>query len=218
MGDLQSNKMKRKLVLVGGGGHCRSVLDAAARMNIFDDIVITDDEIPSMTKVLGYQVVGNDDKLVSLYKDGYKEAFITVGSIKSTEVRKNIYKKILKVGFHLPCIVDPSAVVSKYAGIGKGVFIGKNAVVNAGAVIGDMAIINTNAVVEHDCEIGKFSHISVGAIVCGGVVVEDSVFVGANATVIQGVNIARNSIIGAGSVVLCDVPENRRIVGRGGGV
>ncbi len=30
--------MKNKLVLIGGGGHCKSVIDAALQMKIFDEI------------------------------------------------------------------------------------------------------------------------------------------------------------------------------------
>ncbi len=210
----------KKLVLIGGGGHCKSVLDAAVRSGCFSEIVITDHSIPAGNTILGCKVAGNDELLPELFAEGFKYAFVTIGSIRSTDKRRAVFLKAKKAGFLFPAIIDPSAAAAASALIAPGVFIGKNAVVNADAVIGDMAIINTGAIVEHDCRIGTFAHISVGAAVCGGAEIERDVFVGANATVIQGVRIGMNSIIGAGSIICRDVPENCTVTGvfHGGGV
>lgn len=203
----------RKLVLVGGGGHCKSVLDTILQLNIYSEVVITDCKLAAGTRILGCEVVGNDEMLSELYKKGFRNAVITIGSIKSTDIRRNVFLKAEEVGFNFPKIIDPSAVVSGLASIGAGVYIGKNAVVNVDAVIGNMAIINTGAIIEHDCRIGEFAHIAVGAAICGGAEIESDVLIGANAVVIQGVKIGRNSIIGAGSVVLGDVPKNSTVMG-----
>lgn len=207
-----------KLVLIGGGGHCKSVMDTLIRCGQYSDIVVTDCEKRAGDTILGYAVAGTDDILPYLYSDGIENAFITVGSIKSTELRRHIYHQVRDIGFSFPGIVDTSAIVSESAKLGKGVFIGKNASVNAEVLIGDFAIINTGAVIEHECQIGDFTHIAVGATVCGGAIIDNDVFVGANATVIQQVRIGRNCIIGAGSIVLADVPENATVVGIWGGI
>lgn len=210
-------KKEKKLVLIGGGGHCKSVLDAAIRMKCFKEIVIVDNNIPIGTDIMGRKVVGNDDVLPKLYLKGFLNAFITVGSIKSTDRRCDIYRNARKYGFVFPNIIDPSSSVSRYADLGDGVFIGKNAVVNSGVLIGDMSIINTGAIIEHECCIGKFTHISVSAVVCGNCEIGDCTFVGANVTIIQGVKIGMKSVIGAGNVILRNVPENSTVL-RGGGV
>lgn len=203
----------KKLVLIGGGGHCKSVLDTVLQMDIFSEIVITDYNVSAGTEILGCKVVGNDDILPSLYADGFINAFITVGSIKSSENRKRICQRARDIGFHFPVIIDPTAVLAKDICIEEGVFIGKNAVINTGAKINEMTIINTGAIIEHDCHIGPFCHVAVGAVVCGGSRLEESVFIGANSTIIQGVKIGSNSVIGAGSVILGDVAENSMVVG-----
>lgn len=205
--------MHNKLVLIGGGGHCKSVLDTIYATGRYSEIVITDYGLSNGSMVLGCRVVGTDKELPNLYKKGFHHAFITVGSIKDTTIRRKAYETAKKIGFVFPTIIDPSAVISLSSQIGRGVFVGKNAVVNSDAIIKDMAIINTAAIIEHDCCIGEFSHIAIGATLCGGVVTGDSVFVGANATVIQGVKIGISSTIGAGSIILKDVPENSTIVG-----
>lgn len=205
---------KKKLVLIGGGGHCRSVLDVVLRLNTFDEIVITDHSIPAGTQIMGCEIVGGDGLLPRLYEEGFRYAFITVGSIGDTVLRRKLCQNALETGFLFPNIVDPSAAVAADAEPGTGIFVGKQAVINAGAVIGDMAIINTGAIVEHDCRIGGFSHISVGATLCGGASVGSGVFIGAHATVVQGVVIGRDSTIGAGALVLGDVPNETKVVGK----
>lgn len=203
----------RRLVFVGGGGHCRSVLDAALGSGMFSEIVVTDRMVPVGSEVLGCKVAGTDEVLAGLYHKGFRYAFVSVGSIQSTQRRQELYQQIRNIGFQVPVIADVSAVAASSASIGSGVFLGKNSVVNANASIGDMAIINSGALVEHDCRIGEFSHLSTGSVICGGSSVAANVFVGANATIIHGVEVGRGSIIGAGSVVLADVPDGKTVVG-----
>ncbi len=205
--------MENKIVLIGGGGHCKSVLDAAKRMDIFSDIVITDPDIAPGTEILGSRVVGTDAVLPRLRSEGVKYAFITVGSIMSTLLRHKLTEKAEELGFSFAKIIDPSAIISEYAKIGAGSFIGKNAVVNADVVVGSHCIVNTGTIVEHECKVGDFTHISVGTVLCGNVEVGTDSFIGAGSTVIQGVRIGCCSIIGAGSVVTKEIPSNVKAYG-----
>lgn len=203
----------RKLVLIGGGGHCKSVLDAALSMGCFDDIVITDPELPEGSTVLGCRVAGADSALKELYREGFKNAHISIGGIESSVQRRRLYDVARDIGYLFANIIDPSAIVAESTILGHGVFIGKNAIVNADATISDCAIINTACIIEHECRIGAFSHVAVGATICGGVSVDADSFIGANGTIIQGVKVGMNSVVGAGSTILSDVPDNTTAVG-----
>lgn len=203
----------RKLVLIGGGGHCKSVIDIVKCLNLYDNVVITDPCIPVDKRILGIRVVGNDDTLAELKKSGFNEAFITVGSIKSTELRQSLYNKAYDLGFVFPNIIAPSASISQSVRMEDGIFIGKGAIVNADVYIAKMAIINTGTIIEHECNVGKYSHIAVGSILCGGVSIGNHSLVGAGTTVIQGTSIGNHTIIGAGSTVLCDVEDNQIVKG-----
>jgi len=205
--------MSNKIVLIGGGGHCKSVINTLCRLRTYDEIAVIDKDYPQIKNVFEIPIVGNDDKLLELKEQGYHDAFITVGSIKSTLLRHSLFEKAICLGFHVPCIVDTSAQVSKYAALEEGVFVGQNAVINAGTRISKMAIINTGAIIEHECTIGDYSHISVGAKLCGNVSVGNDVLIGAGAIVIQNVNIGNSVLVGAGSTVLRDVSENQTVVG-----
>lgn len=205
--------MEKKLVLIGGGGHCKSVLDAALRTEEYTEIVITDPEIPIGTKICGCKVVGSDEVLPELNNKGFEYAFITVGSITDASLRIKLASIARKLGFTFPVIVDTSAVISQFAHVGMGTFVGKNAVINADAVIGAHCIINTGCIIEHECQVGDYTHVSVGSILCGNVSVGKESFIGAGATVIQGVSIGARTIVGSGSVVVRDMLDNVKAYG-----
>ena len=202
-----------KLVLIGGGGHCKSVLDAALSMNQFEEIVITDATMPESSTVLGCRVVGNDSILPKLRKQGFEYACVTVGSIKSSDIRVKLAKMVAGLGFLCPVIIDSSACVSRYAVVEEGSFIGKHVVINADVHIGKHCIINTGSIIEHECSIGDHTHISVGSIICGDSHVGNESFIGAGSTVIQGIRIGEKVIIGANSTVLTNIENNMKCYG-----
>lgn len=204
---------REKLVLIGGGGHCKSVIDTILCCGHFSDIVILDPALASGDVVMGCKVAGTDDELPKLFRDGYKSAFITVGSIVTCELRKRLVKKCEKIGFSFPIIIDPSAKVSKTAVLAKGTFVGKNAVINADSYVGEHCIVNTGAIIEHECLIGSFVHISVGSILCGNVTIGCESFIGAGSTIIQGIKIENGVIVGANSTILADVEGNMNVYG-----
>ena len=200
----------RKLLLLGGGGHCHSVIDSLLSMDIYNEIGILDS---TDTSWLGISVVGTDDDLPKFIKSGWNEAFITVGSVGNTVIRRKLYKIVKEYGLTIPTIIDPTAVIAKGTKIQEGTFVGKRVVINSGSAIGVCSIINTGAIIEHDCLIGNFSHVSPGTILCGKVSVGADSHVGAGTVVRQLVNIGEHVLIGAGSVVVKDIPDCAKAYG-----
>lgn len=193
--------MKRKLLLIGGGGHCRSVLDTVLENNDFDEIAIIDNDL----SING--VIGCDDDLPELLKKGWRNALITVGSVGDTSLRRKLYLLAKEIGFDFPTIVDNTAVVSKKAVVGEGTFIGKRAVVNSSAIIGKCCIINTGAIIEHDCKLDDFVHFATGSVACGEVNVGENSHIGAGSVIRQQTTIGKDCLIGAGSTVVSDIPD-----------
>lgn len=194
------------IILVGFGGHAKSVVDTIEKEGSYHIIGFTD-PMPNR-EYKGYHCLGNDNVLEEYFAKGIKYAFITLGYMGRGKDRDVLYKKLKKIGYQLPAIIDSSAVLAEDVKIGEGTFVGKSAVINAAAAIGKMCIINTGAVVEHENQIGDFTHVSVNSTLCGNVSVSGHCFIGANATVIQNKKIGEKSVIGAGSIVLRDVlPE-----------
>ena len=201
---------ERRILLIGGGGHCRSVLDALLSLGTYREIGLVD---RPGTVALGLRAVGEDEDLPRLRAEGWTDAFITLGSVGDAAGRRRLWRLVKELGYRVPVVADPSAVIAASALLEEGVFIGKRAVVNSGALIGCCAIVNTGAIVEHDCAIGAFAHISPGAVLCGEVTVGDDAHVGAAAAVRQRLRIGRGALIGLGSVVVRDVPEGTKAYG-----
>lgn len=201
--------MNRKILLVGGGGHCKSVLDSLLDLNEYNEIGIIDKKEIIGDTIMGIPIIGCDNDLQALYDKGYHYAFVTVGSIGYPSLRIKLFNMLCEIGFNIPKIIDPSAKVSKYIKIEQGVFIGKQAIVNPGVVIHKGAIINSGSIVEHDCRIGEFTHLSPGTVLGGEVRIGDYCHIGLNTIIKQQISIGSCSIIGMGSVVTKCINNNK---------
>lgn len=200
--------MNKKLLLIGGGGHCKSVLDSLLNLRSYTEVSIIDKEDNIGKDILDIPIIGCDDDLSELYQKGFTHAFVTLGSIGNSAIRIKLFDKLESIGFEIPNIIDSTATISKHITLARGIYIGKKAVINVGAVIGKGAIINTACTIEHDCSIGDFSHIAPGSVLCGEVQIGENTHVGAKSVVKQQIKIGANTLIGMGSVVLHDVADN----------
>ena len=189
----------KNIILIGGGGHCKSVIDVIEQEGRFEIAGIVAKPELLGSNVLGYSVIGNDSDLGNLAKR-YQYALITVGQIKSPLLRIKLFDLATEAGFILPSIISPNAYVSKYASIGNGVIIMHNALVNVSASIGDNCIVNSKALIEHDCLISKHCHVSTNATINGGVIVQSGCFIGSGTITKESITIGENSFIKAGSL------------------
>ncbi|RXI39051.1 acetyltransferase [Malaciobacter mytili] len=189
---------KENIVLVGGGGHCHSVIDVIEQEDKYNIIGIIDLKENIDKNVFSYKIIGCDDDLEEIFKK-CQNAIVTVGHIQSNTLRKTLFNKLKRIGFNLPVIISPLAYVSKHSLIDEGTVIMHQSLINANVKIGKNCIINTKALVEHDCIVENHCHISTSSILNGAVIVTENTFYGSNAVCKQGINI--NGFIKAGSVV-----------------
>lgn len=204
--------MKNKLVIIGGGGHCLSVTDSLDQ-NLFSEIVILDKNQKKDTFVNGIRVYGDDHELDRLFQLGFRYAFIALGSIGDTTVRRKLDKLVRSKKYSFINIIDQSAIVSSSVKLGTGIFIGKGTIVNTMSVIGNHCIINSGSIIEHECIIGDFSHVAPGATILGNCHIGSDTHVGANTSIIQGINIGDCTVIGMGSVIRHDIGNGRLAYG-----
>jgi sugar O-acyltransferase (sialic acid O-acetyltransferase NeuD family) len=192
-------ELKKNIVLVGGGGHCVSVIDIIENGNEYNILGILDSNV-SENNILGYKVLGGDNLIPKLVNEN-TYFLITVGQIKSSSIRKNIAKNLIENNAKLATVISSLAYVSKHAHIEEGTIIMNHAVVNPKSKIGKNCIINTKANIEHGVSIGEFCHISTCAVVNGDSVIGRGTFIGSNATISNGISIRENSIISAGKFI-----------------
>lgn len=205
--------MQEDIVLIGSGGHCKTIVDSIERLGTFKIAGYIDLGEIGKEVYRGYKIIGHDEDMQSIFDSGIHNAFIAVGFMGKSNIRNRLYSKTKAAGFNLPVIIDPSAIVAKDAMIGEGTYIGRKAVVNADAWIGKNCIINTSAIVEHECIVGDYSHLAVAAVICGQTQVGEECFLGANSTVIQGLKLSDRCVVGAGSVVMSYIDSDCTAVG-----
>jgi sugar O-acyltransferase (sialic acid O-acetyltransferase NeuD family) len=173
--------MKEKIILIGGGGHCRSVIDIIELTNKYEIIGIVDTKKNIGKKVLDYEVIACDNDLEIIFQT-CKNAVITIGQVESNRIRVKLFEKLKEIDFNLPVIISPLAYVSKHASLDEGTIVMHHALINANVKIGKNCIINTKALIEHDCVVEDNCHISTASVLNGGVVVKENTFFGSNAT------------------------------------
>jgi sugar O-acyltransferase (sialic acid O-acetyltransferase NeuD family) len=198
------------IFLVGAGGHARACIDVVEQEGRFHiaGLVGTRDEVGS--RVLGYPVLGADHDLSRLVRE-HGHAIVTVGQIKTPEVRMQLFGALESLGADLPAIVSPRAYVSRHALLGPGTVVLHGAVVNAGASVGRNCIVNSQSLVEHDAVIGDHCHVSTGATVNSGVRIGEGTFIGSNTSVRQGTRIGARCVIGMGQRILEDCADGTQV-------
>ena len=198
------SKSHQHMILIGGGGHCKSCIDVIEQQGKYQIAGIVDIPEKLHQKVLGYEVIATDKDLPRLV-NGYENFLITLGQIKSPEKRISIFQTLKESGAKLPVIISPLAYVSKHAEIGDGTIIMHNALINAGAKIGSNCIINSKALIEHDAIIGDNCHIATGAIINGGVKVGRGTFFGSNTVSKEYIEIGEKAVICCGAKITKNV-------------
>ena len=201
----------KKVILLGGGQHCRVVVDVIEQAGGFEVVAISDLPNRRGTQVLDGYVVDLTDDEVALGGRGATHSFVSHG--ENLSLRRTLYELGRRKGFVFPTLVSPFAYVSPHAQLGAGTLAVHRALVNPKTIVGQNAILNSGSIVEHDCVIGDHCHVAPGAVLYGGVHVGAMTFMGAGAVVIEGMSIGENVIVRAGSVVRHDVPDNVVVAG-----
>lgn len=198
-----------ELVLIGGGGHCNSVIDVLRDTKEFKIRCI----VEKKDQVLidrDYPYVFGDEKILDLISNDVR-FFNAIGQIKSCVPRERVFDLVKLNGGHFATIKSKHSYISETTQTGEGTFIGHGAIVNHNVTIGKNCIINTKALIEHDVSIGSHCHISTGAVVNGSVHIGDRVFIGSGAIISNDVKVGDGSIIGAGEIVKRNVSPNSLI-------
>lgn len=188
----------KKIILIGGGGHSKTVIELLSLINEYKIVGISDTVNVSIS---GIPIIGDDTELYAIYASGVEYAFNCVGALVNVNKRIKINKLLLDIGFKLPNLIHPTAYVANSCKFGSGNFIGINTVLNSDCVVGNNCIVNTGAIIEHECTLGDYVHLAPKSLICGGSSLANNVFVGAGATVLQQISVAKDSVIGAASLV-----------------
>ncbi len=202
--------MNKPIILIGGGGHCKAVIEAAESSGREIKGIL---DLPATigSTCLGYPVIGSDDDIPQYAND--HEFIVTLGFIDNPALRYKLHQLVDKARGKFTTIIASTAHISRFATIEQGTVVLHEATVNAGAHIGRGCIINTQANIEHDVRIADYCHISTGAMVNGDCKIGERSFIGSGSVICNGVMICPDCIIGAGSVITKDIMESGTYAG-----
>ena len=197
----------KKLLIIGAGGHGKVIADIAMKLEKYEKVAFLDDDT-SITSVIGCEREGTIENLK--VESNATEIFVAIGNSK---IRQTISRQVKEMGFFMPVLIHPNAVVAKDVVLGAGTVVMAGAVINSGVRVGEGVIVNTSSSIDHDCKVGNFSHIAVGAHIAGTVSIGQHDWIGAGAIVSNNLSIVDHVMIGAGAVVVKNIEETGTYVG-----
>lgn len=194
------------LLLIGGGGHARVVLDTVLHMGLRCHGVTA----PTAPSLSGVSYVGDDE---SAFRSSQpRTAALGLGGtprqgMSGTQLRKSVFLRFRDEGFAFPPLIGRGVLLSEDATLGSGVQLVAGAIVQPNVRIDDNVVVNTGACLDHDAVIQAHAMIAPRAVLCGGVVVGTGAYIGAGAVILQGVTIGADAVVAAGAVATTDVPD-----------
>jgi sugar O-acyltransferase (sialic acid O-acetyltransferase NeuD family) len=205
----------RRAVIIGGGGHAACLIDALEGSG-YDILGCTDQAVPVGQHVCGgISVIGTEECLERLLAEGTRYAFIGVGGAQSNEVRRAMFERAVDMGFVMPPVIHPSAIISKSTRIGHGCHILAGASIGPRCTIGNNVIVNQGSIVCHDSVVQDNAHLTPGAILAGGVNVGPMTVVGMGATVLFGVRVGTDCLIHNGAHISANVADSTIVDAQG---
>ena len=190
--------MKRKIILVGAGGHAKSCINLIEKVNNFNIIGLTDSKKKGY--LLNYKILG-DDTILDQKKFRNINLCLSFGSIFNINLRGKIFQKLKNKGFNFPILISKESSISKFSKIGSGTMIMGNTFVNAGANIGENCIINNNSLIEHDVKIGNNSQISTSVTINGSCKIGSNCFIGSGTIIRNNIKIKNDTFIKMASII-----------------
>jgi acetyltransferase EpsM len=194
------------LVVYGGGGHGKTIIELARSTGCYRVVGIFDDALPAGSIVMDVPVLGNTQALEECYRQGVRLAANAVGGINHPAVRLQVFENLAKAGFACPTLVHPTCQVESSARLAAGVQLLPHCYVGSDSIIGFGSLLNSGVVISHDCHIGACVNLSPGALLAGGVTLEDFVQIGMGVTININLSIGRGAQIGNSAVIKADVP------------
>lgn len=179
-----------KLLLVGAGGHARTIAATAADNGHILIAYVARTE--SSWLVLPRYT--DDDDAAALECDGF---VLGLGGVDPGRLQRRLALFRRYQGFDRAAVrlVHSRAWVAPGAVLGSGVTVLAGAIVNAAARIQEAAIVNTGAIVEHDSVVGAGAHVAPGAIVLGATAIGEAAMIGAGAVILP------DAVVPAGAAI-----------------
>ncbi|WP_241027055.1 acetyltransferase [Variovorax sp. RKNM96] len=187
----------KRLLIIGTGGHGRSVAEAVLLRGDYVLAGFLDDAAVPAQRLWDWPVWGAT-AMLSACRDRIDAVFVAIGN---NVLREALHQRVQAQGLPLATVIHPAAVVSTRASVGQGSAIMAGAVVGTGAQLGEGVIVNCGAVIDHDCIVEPFGHLGVKAGMAGGSVLGRRAWMPVGAAIALGAKVAEDRVLQPGEVV-----------------
>jgi sugar O-acyltransferase (sialic acid O-acetyltransferase NeuD family) len=190
----------RQLVILGHGGHAKSVADAAgsAGFAVIGFLGLAEDHQPDH----------GTPALQSLDDIDLESTEIALG-IGANFVRARVAADVVNSypRARFVAVIHVTAWVSPLAEISPGSVVLAHAAVGPGAKLGFGAVLNTGSSLDHDSRLQDFASLGPGARTSGDVSIGERSAMGLQSGILQGRSVGRDSVVGAQSLVTRNIPD-----------
>ncbi|SFE68384.1 acetyltransferase [Paracidovorax wautersii] len=188
---------KIRLLVIGAGGHGRSVAEAAHLSGMFDVIGFLDDALPARYPMLGAAVLGSIAS-VSSHRSRFDQVMVAIGA---NPVREKVMQQLTAGGFAFATVIHPRAFLAPSALLGTGSAVMAGAVIGTEAQLGKGTIVNCGAVVDHHAVVKDYGHLGVNASMAGGSVLGKGAWMQAGSALGYGVTISAGTTLRPGEAI-----------------
>lgn len=209
--------MTNPVVVIGGGGFGRCVLDVIDQINagattrpVFEVVGVLDDHAPDADLLAEREVdiLGPINHLEELAADvGY------VIAISDGSVRRRVDSYGGGLGRPSPPVVHPNVHRGHNVVLGHGGVICSHVSIENNVWLGRQVHIYQNCAIGPKTVIGDYVTISPLVAVSGSVEIAHNVFLGSGCTVNPGLHLHRHCTVGSGAAVVRDVMSKATVVG-----
>ena len=194
--------MPKDIVLIGSGGHAKSVSSVATSCG-FNVIAYVDDdkageyifEIPVISSSECEQNYSSNDFAIAIGDNAIRE-----------HVAKEYKAKFPNAKF--PYLIHKSCIIDPHCKIMEGSVLMPLSNIGPGTNIGCFCIVNTHSSVDHDCNINDYASLAPGVVLGGLVTIGLRSAISIGCTVKHNLTIGHDVVIGANSYVNKIIKDN----------
>lgn len=194
-----------KLLIVGAGGHGRSVAEAAMLSGQYMVVGFVDDAAASVSQILDIPVLGTTTDL-GVYRTHASKVIVAIGN---NALREKLMFTLAQADFEWATVIHPRAIVSPRAHIGAGSAVMAGAIVGTEAHLGCGVIVNCGAVVDHHAQVHDFGHLGVSSCMAGGAQLGRGAWMQAGCALGYGVEVPSGAVLSPGTSLPSLASEQR---------
>lgn len=182
-----------RLLIVGAGGHGKSVADAALASGTFTLSGFLDDQAKNVWE---FPVFGGTQEIAA-WRTVADAAIVAIGN---NGLRQKLQQQLMQAGYTVATVIHPRAIVSPRADVGVGCAVMAGAIIGTEAKLGMGVIVNSGAVADHHCIIEDYGHLGVAAAMAGGTQLGAGAWMQAGSALGYGVKVPSGTILPPGSI------------------